>query len=78
MAGQRLFFAHLKCSIERYDMYAYKQLPARIRYDIGHVAVNRFRFGLPFGAEKRGLEPVNGIKRIYDAPFEVPEVQCVS
>jgi hypothetical protein len=24
------------------------------------------------------LEPVNGIKRIYDASFEVPKVRCVS
>ena len=56
----------------------YKQLPAQIRYDIGHVAVNPLRFGLPFGAEKWFLEPVNGIKRIYDASFEVPEVRCVS
>jgi hypothetical protein len=56
----------------------YKQLPARTRYDIGHIAVNPLRFGLPFGAEKRFLEPVNGIKRTYDASFEVPEVRCVS
>ena len=56
----------------------YKQLPAQIRYDIGHVAVNPFRFGLPFGAEKCFLEPVNGIKRIHDPSFEVPEVRCVS
>jgi hypothetical protein len=56
----------------------HKQLPARIRYDIGHVVVNPLRFGLPFGAEKRFLEPVNGIKRIYDASFEVPEVRYVS
>ena len=56
----------------------YKQVPAQIRYGIGHVAVNPLRFGLPFGAEKWVLEPVNGIKRIYDASFEVPEVRCVS
>jgi hypothetical protein len=55
----------------------YKQVPAQIRYDIGHVAVNPLRFGLPFGAEKRFLEPVNGIKRIHDTSFEVPEVRCV-
>jgi hypothetical protein len=56
----------------------YKQLPAQIRYDIGHVAINPLRFGLAFGAEKWFLEPVNGIKRTYDASFEVPEVRCVS
>jgi hypothetical protein len=33
---------------------------------------------LPFGAEKRVLDTVNGIKRSYDASFEVPEVRCVS
>jgi hypothetical protein len=55
----------------------YKQFPTRTRYDIGHIAVNPLRFGLPFGAEKWGLEPVNGIKRISDASFEVPEVRCV-
>jgi hypothetical protein len=52
----------------------YKHFPAQIRYDIGHVAVNPLRFGLPFGAEKCFLEPVNGIKIpvVVNGPVGLP------
>jgi hypothetical protein len=65
------FFAHLTGSIERSDVY--KQLPARTRYENGHITAEPLRFAVLW-CRIAFLEPVNGIKRISDASFEVPEV----